>query len=422
MIVLDLSASVFEGGVRGDRAQARRARTSAPASSSSRTRRTSSSRRAPRARAPAAAALLPLAPTTGFLPPNPWDRFRAGTRISEGLKVAREALLREGRTGGTLDPALSDLEILPDEVQRLVAVFADLRRDGFDVRIVPLSPRPEQRRLIELLVGGKALLPEPESGEEAVRAPGRGEHRGRPALAVPARRPRARGRARHERELARAARGASVTRRERGALDRCRVRRRSRRARARRARGRRAAHAGLDLGRRQPLPERAASRRRPLERARAPRDARPHPCARRSTTTSRTAGRSRSSRSSGPARPTSSSTPSRRTAGRSSSSTSPRRAARTRVPRAARSSRTSWASSSSRATCTRRPTSASALLTNAIGSFRTAVELDPANDDAKLNLELALRAYGPILFPSNAPDTGGAHGEESGQGRAGSGY
>jgi hypothetical protein len=68
------------------------------------------------------------------------------------------------------------------------------------------------------------------------------------------------------------------------------------------------------------------------------------------------------------------------------------------------------------------PDERSALLTNAIGSFRTAVELDPANDDAKLNLELALRAYGPVLFPSNAPDSGGAHGEQSGHGRAGSGY
>jgi hypothetical protein len=68
------------------------------------------------------------------------------------------------------------------------------------------------------------------------------------------------------------------------------------------------------------------------------------------------------------------------------------------------------------------PDERSALLTNAVGSFRTAVELDPANEDAKLNLELALRAYGPIVFPSNAPDTGGAQGEESGQGRSGSGY
>lgn len=62
------------------------------------------------------------------------------------------------------------------------------------------------------------------------------------------------------------------------------------------------------------------------------------------------------------------------------------------------------------------------LLSNAVGAFRTAVELDPTNDDAKVNLELALRAYAPILFPSNAPDAGGARGQESGQGRTGSGY
>ena len=68
------------------------------------------------------------------------------------------------------------------------------------------------------------------------------------------------------------------------------------------------------------------------------------------------------------------------------------------------------------------PDQRSALLTNSIGAFRTAVELDPRNDDAKVNLELALRAYGPSLFPSDAPDTGGAHGQKSGQGRAGSGY
>jgi hypothetical protein len=68
------------------------------------------------------------------------------------------------------------------------------------------------------------------------------------------------------------------------------------------------------------------------------------------------------------------------------------------------------------------PDERGALLTNSIGGFRTAVELDAKNDDAKLNLELALRAYGPILFPSNAPDTGGARGHESAEGRSGSGY
>ena len=62
------------------------------------------------------------------------------------------------------------------------------------------------------------------------------------------------------------------------------------------------------------------------------------------------------------------------------------------------------------------------LLSNAVGAFRTAVEVDETNSDAKVNLELAMRAYSPLLFPSNAPDAGGAQGQESGQGRSGSGY
>ncbi len=62
------------------------------------------------------------------------------------------------------------------------------------------------------------------------------------------------------------------------------------------------------------------------------------------------------------------------------------------------------------------------LLSNAVGAFRTAIELDGTNDDAKLNLELSMRAYSPLLFPSNAPDAGGAQGQQSGQGRSGSGY
>jgi hypothetical protein len=107
---------------------------------------------------------------SGFLPPNPWDRFRAGTRISEGLKVAREALLREGGPGTIV--LLSDLEVLPDEIQRLVTVFAELRRDGFEMRIVPLAPREEQRELIDRLLGAEVFLDEPQSGEEAVKAPG----------------------------------------------------------------------------------------------------------------------------------------------------------------------------------------------------------------------------------------------------------
>ena len=104
-------------------------------------------------------------------PAQPVGALPRGNADLRGLKTAREALVREGQAGGTMI-LISDLEILPDEVQRLVAVFADLRQEGFEVRIVPLSPRPEQRRLMEQLLGDQSLLPEPQSGKEALRAPG----------------------------------------------------------------------------------------------------------------------------------------------------------------------------------------------------------------------------------------------------------
>lgn len=62
------------------------------------------------------------------------------------------------------------------------------------------------------------------------------------------------------------------------------------------------------------------------------------------------------------------------------------------------------------------------ILRNALGSFRNAVELDPENGDAKVNLELALRTFSGILTPSNQPTGGAARGRLSGQGASGGGY
>ena len=105
----------------------------------------------------------------GELPVNPWVDFRAGTRISAGIMVAREALLRERVSRGSI-VLLSDLEILPDEVERLAVEVARLREQGMTIRIVPLSPTPEKRALVERLTGPSALLRDPgEAGD--VRAP-----------------------------------------------------------------------------------------------------------------------------------------------------------------------------------------------------------------------------------------------------------
>jgi hypothetical protein len=103
------------------------------------------------------------------LPVNPWAGFRAGTRISAGLLVAREALIRERVSNGSI-VLISDLEILPDEVERLAVEVARLREEGMTIRIVPLAPTAEKRALVERLTGPSALLRDPgEAG--SVRAP-----------------------------------------------------------------------------------------------------------------------------------------------------------------------------------------------------------------------------------------------------------
>jgi hypothetical protein len=94
------------------------------------------------------------------LPPNPWDDFRGGTRISTGIDAARAALLREDVRKGSL-VLVSDLEILPDEIARVSRALALVRRDGFSVRIVPIAPRPEKRALIEQLTGSSSFASEP---------------------------------------------------------------------------------------------------------------------------------------------------------------------------------------------------------------------------------------------------------------------
>lgn len=104
------------------------------------------------------------------LPLNPWEEFRGGTRMSEGLRVARLALLREGVDSGSI-LLVSDLEILPDEIARVGEILALIRGDGISIRIVPLFPSLEKRALIEQLVGSDSFLAEPDPEAEAVRAP-----------------------------------------------------------------------------------------------------------------------------------------------------------------------------------------------------------------------------------------------------------
>ncbi len=187
VLVLDLSASVYEGAL--DQTVAKLAQTD------ERTGLVVFSDAAYELLPPGSPSreLVPLlryfkARPDATLPPNPWEDFRAGTRISEGLRVARDALLREGVDKGSI-VLVSDLEILPDEIARVGEILALIRRDGVELRIVPLFPSPEKRALVEQLVGTKAFLGEPDAESEAVRAPERAQSRDHRPVAV---RPRCR--------------------------------------------------------------------------------------------------------------------------------------------------------------------------------------------------------------------------------------
>ena len=61
-------------------------------------------------------------------------------------------------------------------------------------------------------------------------------------------------------------------------------------------------------------------------------------------------------------------------------------------------------------------------LRRAVTAFRSAIELDPENAEAKSNLEAVLSREGPVRLPSDAPTRARAGGKVSGQGGRGGGY
>ena len=106
-------------------------------------------------------------------PVNPWDpaEFRGGTRVSAGLAVAQQALVREGASRGSILLA-SDLDVEQD-ASAVSQALVELRRAGIELRIVPLSPLPEHLAFFEQLVGRSAFLAESEPESRVATAPER---------------------------------------------------------------------------------------------------------------------------------------------------------------------------------------------------------------------------------------------------------
>jgi hypothetical protein len=91
------------------------------------------------------------------LPVNPWAQsFRAGTRISSALELARDMLVRDGvRDGHIL--LLSDLVTAPEDFTQLARTLDELRQ-SISIRVVALSPLPAGRTIFEGLLGKSAVI------------------------------------------------------------------------------------------------------------------------------------------------------------------------------------------------------------------------------------------------------------------------
>jgi hypothetical protein len=83
---------------------------------------------------------------------NPWSAaFRGGTRISAGLEIAREAVVREGGRGTVL--LVSDLDDSLFDLPSLSETLARYRRDGIRLRVVPLFPSTDDRAFFRRAIG-----------------------------------------------------------------------------------------------------------------------------------------------------------------------------------------------------------------------------------------------------------------------------
>jgi hypothetical protein len=96
-----------------------------------------------------------LAPERGKLP-YPWQQaYRAGTKISQALELAGNMLRRDRISPGSI-LLLSDLDTAPDDYDKLARTLQALKRE-FRIRVVPLSPSSEGRRLFAGTLGQSAF-------------------------------------------------------------------------------------------------------------------------------------------------------------------------------------------------------------------------------------------------------------------------
>jgi hypothetical protein len=88
---------------------------------------------------------------------NPWTQtFRAGTRISAALELARSMLQRDQIAKGSI-LLVSDLETAPDDIPALTRTITGLQRADIKLRVVPLGSNSDARALFSGLLEKDAV-------------------------------------------------------------------------------------------------------------------------------------------------------------------------------------------------------------------------------------------------------------------------
>jgi VWA domain-containing protein len=88
---------------------------------------------------------------------NPWTQtFRAGTRISAALDLAKSMLDRDQVANGSI-LLVSDLETAPDDVPALARTIDNIERAGIKLRVVPLGPSSDAVKLFSGLLKTDAV-------------------------------------------------------------------------------------------------------------------------------------------------------------------------------------------------------------------------------------------------------------------------
>jgi hypothetical protein len=99
---------------------------------------------------------LLVAPRLGPIS-NPWTQtFRAGTRISAALQLAKSSLERDKIASGSI-LLVSDLETAPDDVPPLTRTIDELDRAKIRLRVVPLAPSSDALSLFAGLLAPDAI-------------------------------------------------------------------------------------------------------------------------------------------------------------------------------------------------------------------------------------------------------------------------